>query len=55
LGRGSSVFIAAHTLYEFAAGPEGLRMLVFMPDGRVKYFGKEDFLRLQASAPATVA
>jgi hypothetical protein len=30
-------------------------MLVFMPDGRVKYFGKEDFLRLQASAPATVA
>jgi hypothetical protein len=26
-----------------------------MPDGRVKYFGKEDFLRLQASKPATVA
>jgi quercetin dioxygenase-like cupin family protein len=55
LGRGSSVFIAAHTLYEFAAGLEGLRMLVFMPDGRVKYFGKEDFLRLQESAPAAVA
>ena len=55
LGRGSSVFIAAHTLYEFAAGAEGLRMLVFMPDGRVKYFGKEDFLRLQAGDSATVA
>src|SRR5258705_8567740 len=23
LGRGSSVFIAEHTLYEFAAGPQG--------------------------------
>jgi quercetin dioxygenase-like cupin family protein len=56
LGRGASVFIADHTLYEFAAGPAGLRMLVFMPDGRVKYFGKEDFLRLQAAKkPATVA
>ena len=56
LGRGSSVFIADHTLYEFAAGPAGLRMLVFMPDGRVKYFGKEDFLRLQAAKkPATIA
>jgi quercetin dioxygenase-like cupin family protein len=56
LGRGASVFIADHTLYEFAAGPEGLRMLVFMPDGRVKYFGKEDFLRLQpAKKSATVA
>jgi quercetin dioxygenase-like cupin family protein len=55
LGRGSSVFIAAHTLYEFAAGPGGLRMLVFMPDGRVKYFGKEDFLRLQTGEPATIA
>jgi hypothetical protein len=56
LGHGSSVFIADHTLYEFAAGPKGLRMLVFMPDGRVKYFGKEDFLRLQAAKKAaTVA
>ena|SRR5579859_3951383 len=54
LGPGSSVFIAAHTLYGFAAGPLGLRMLVFMPDGRVKYFGEEDFRRLQASKPATV-
>ncbi len=56
LGRGSSVFIAEHTLYEFAAGPQGLRMLVFMADGRVKYFGKDDFLRQQAAKkPATVA
>jgi quercetin dioxygenase-like cupin family protein len=56
LGLGSSVFIAEHTLYGFAAGPQGLRMLVFMADGRVKYFGKEDFLRLQAAKdPATVA
>ena len=56
LARGSSVFIAEHTLYEFAAGPQGLRMLVFMADGRVKYFGKEDFLRLQAARePTTVA
>jgi quercetin dioxygenase-like cupin family protein len=56
LGPGSSVFISEHTLYDFAAGPQGLRMLVFMPDGRVKYFGKEDFLRLQAAKKsATVA
>ena len=53
LVRGSSVFIADHTLYEFAAGPKGLRMLVFMPDGRVKYFGKEDFLRMQAAKKST--
>lgn len=49
LGPGSSVFIADHTLYAFAAGPQGLKMLVFMADGRVKYFGKEDFLRLQGA------
>ena len=49
LGRGSSVFIAEHTLYGFAAGPQGLRALIFMADGRVKYFGKEDFLRLQTA------
>src|SRR6266404_183652 len=55
LGRGSSVFIAEHTLYEFAAGPQGLRMLVFMADGRVKYFGKDDFLRQQAAKKIVLA
>ena len=54
LGKGSSVFIAEHTLYGFGAGPQGVRVLIFMADGRVKYFGKEEFLRLQAKQLATV-
>jgi hypothetical protein len=49
LGRGSSVFIAEYTLYGFAAGAQGLRALIFMGDGRAKYFGKEDLLRLKAA------
>jgi quercetin dioxygenase-like cupin family protein len=48
LGPGSSVFIDADTLYGFAAGDKGLRILIFMADGRVKFYGKEDFLRLRS-------
>jgi quercetin dioxygenase-like cupin family protein len=49
LGPGSSVYVAKDTLYGFAAGPEGLRILVFRPDGRVKYCSKDDYLRLRAA------
>lgn len=31
LGPGSSVFVAGNTLYSFAAGPDGLRLLNFRP------------------------
>lgn len=48
LRPGSSVYIAKDTLYGFAAGDDGLRILVFRSDGRVKYCSKEDYLRLRA-------
>ena len=32
----------------FAAGADGLRILVFRSDGRVKYCSKDDYLRLRA-------
>ena len=56
LGPGSSVYIGADTLYGFAAGDKGLRILIFMADGRAKYFGKEDYLRLRSErTPAAAA
>lgn len=48
LGPGSSVYIAKDTLYGFAAGEEGLKILVFRSDGRVKYCSKDDYLRRRA-------
>jgi len=48
LGPGSSVYVAKDTLYGFAAGEAGLRILVFRSDGRVKYCSKDDYLRLRA-------
>ena len=48
LGPGSSVYVAKDTLYGFAAGDDGLRILVFRSDGRVKYCSKDDYLRLRA-------
>ncbi len=48
LGPGSSVYIGADTLYGFAAGNEGLRILIFMGDGRAKFFSKDDYLRLRS-------
>jgi quercetin dioxygenase-like cupin family protein len=48
LGPGSSVYIGADTLYGFAAGDQGLRILIFMADGRAKYFSKDDYLRLRS-------
>jgi quercetin dioxygenase-like cupin family protein len=47
LPAGSSVYIAKDTLYGFAAGEDGLRILVFRSDGRVKYCSKEDYIRLR--------
>ncbi len=38
LGPGSSVYIGADTLYGFSAGDQGLRILIFMGDGRVRIF-----------------
>ena len=35
-------------LYGFAAGSEGLRILIFMGDGRAKFFSKDDYLRLRS-------
>ena len=48
LGPGSSVYIGADTLYGFAAGDQGLRILIFMGDGRAKFFSKDDYLRLRS-------
>jgi quercetin dioxygenase-like cupin family protein len=48
LGPGSSVYIGEDTLYGFAAGDKGLRILIFMGDGRAKFFSKDDYLRLRS-------
>lgn len=55
LGPGSSVYIGADTLYGFASGDEGLRILIFMADGRAKFFSKEDYLRLRAERAQAAA
>ena len=41
---GSSVFIAAHTLYSFRAGPDGVRFLNFRPVGGARYIFKDEFM-----------
>lgn len=45
LGPGSSVYIGENTLYGFSAGEEGLRILIFMASGKVKFFSKETYLQ----------
>lgn len=58
VGPGSSLFVAAHTLYSFGAGPSGLRMLNFRPCIDASYISKDSFLerkaRLSASGPQAV-
>lgn len=44
LKPGSSVFVAANTLYSFKAGPNGLRFLNFRPLDDRSHISKEDFL-----------
>jgi quercetin dioxygenase-like cupin family protein len=55
LGPGSSVYIGADTLYGFSAGDEGLRILIFMADGRAKFFSKDDYLRLRSEKAQVAA
>ena len=43
LAAGSSAYVGAETLYAFTAGSEGARILVFMADGRAKYWFEDDF------------
>lgn len=50
LAAGSSIFIDRDTLYEFTAGAGGLRILIFMADGRAKYFSKDDVARMKAES-----
>jgi quercetin dioxygenase-like cupin family protein len=44
LGVGSSVFIAADTMYSFRSGAEGLRFINFRPRGNVRTIMKDEFL-----------
>jgi quercetin dioxygenase-like cupin family protein len=55
LGPGSSVYIGADTLYGFSSGDDGLRILIFMADGRAKFFSKETYLRLRSERTLAAA
>jgi quercetin dioxygenase-like cupin family protein len=44
LKAGSSMFVAANTLYGFSAGPEGLRMAVFRVRGDDHSMTKDEYL-----------
>jgi quercetin dioxygenase-like cupin family protein len=44
LTPGSSVYIAANTLYSFRAGPEGVRFVNFRPTAGAGYVSKEEFM-----------
>lgn len=43
VGKGSSIFVTGNTLYSFAAGPEGLRILNFRPHKDESYITPEVF------------
>jgi quercetin dioxygenase-like cupin family protein len=44
LQPGSSVYIAANTLYTFRAGPEGVHFVNFRPTAGAGYVSKEEFM-----------
>jgi quercetin dioxygenase-like cupin family protein len=44
LTPGSSVYIAANTLYSFRAGPEGVHFVNFRPTAGAGYVSKEEFM-----------
>lgn len=52
LEPGSSVFIAAKTLYSFRAGPEGVRFANFRPRSGAGYLSKDEFMAQRGSAEA---
>lgn len=55
MDRGSSIFIAAETLYTLKAGDQGCRLLVFMESGLAKFFDKPTFMKRQAEMLAQAA
>ncbi len=44
LTPGSSVYVAANTLYSFRAGPEGVHFVNFRPTAGAGYVSKEEFM-----------
>jgi len=52
LGPGSSLFVAGNTLYQFRAGPRGLRMLNFRPSADTSFITREEFLKNRPDAAA---
>jgi quercetin dioxygenase-like cupin family protein len=44
LKPGSSVYVAANTLYSFRAGPEGVHFVNFRPTAGAGYVSKEEFM-----------
>jgi quercetin dioxygenase-like cupin family protein len=49
LKAGSSMFVAAETLYGFKAGAEGLRMVVFRPIGKDHSLSKDEYMARKAA------
>lgn len=52
---GSSIYVGEETLYSFAAGDEGCRLLIFMASGIYKYFDKDSLMKRDAERRAVVA
>lgn len=52
LGPGSSVFVAARTLYSFSAGAAGLRFLNFRPLRDDSHISRSEFLARRTAADA---
>lgn len=55
LGPGSSLFVAGNTLYQFRAGPQGLRMLNFRPNADNSFITREEFLKTRPDTAAVAS
>ncbi len=55
LKPGSSIFITAKTLYGFTAGSEGLRMVVFRPQGAGNSLDESEYMSRRAGKDAKAA
>jgi quercetin dioxygenase-like cupin family protein len=55
MAPGSSIYVGAETLYSFAAGDEGCRLLIFMASGIYKYFDKDALKKREAEKRAEAA
>ncbi|WP_340586981.1 hypothetical protein [Erythrobacter alti] len=54
-GKGSSLFVARHTLYGFKAGPEGLHLVNFRAKADASFITSQDFMKQREQDRADTA